>query len=86
MNLAKLIAAGSLAFALTTGTALAECTDAMLQEKQEVLGKWLQDNPDKAEKVGEAVKKVEAKYGGKEPPREKQCDAMDDLMEEVKKL
>ena len=70
---------------VAAGPYLEECTDAMLQEKQEALGTWLQANPDKAEKVGDAVAKVEEKYGG-EPPREKQCDALDELMVEVKKL
>lgn len=87
MTFAKWIAAGSLVLAMGTGSALAadECTDAMLTERQGALGKWLQEHPDKAEKVGEAVATVEKKYGG-EPPREKQCDALDELMEEVKKL
>lgn len=85
MKIAKMIAAGCVAVAFSTGAAFAECTDADLEKKQEELGAWLQANPDKAEKVGEAVAIVEKKYGG-EPPREKQCDALDELMEEVKKL
>ena len=85
MNIAKMIAAGCVAVAFSTGAAFADCTDADLQKKQEELGAWLQANPDKAEKVGEAVATVEKKYGG-EPPREKQCEAMDLLLEEIKKL
>ena len=87
MTIVKWMAAASVAVVMSAGSALAaeECTDAMLQEKQEALGTWLQANQDKAEKVGEAVATVEKKYGG-EPPREKQCDALDELMEEVKKL
>ena len=87
MNIVKWAAAGSIALMMSTGAALAadECTDAMLEERQEALGAFLKDNPDKAEKMGEAVAEVEKKYGG-EPPREKQCQAMDELMEAVKKL
>lgn len=54
-------------------------------ERQKALGEYLQANPEKAAKMDQAVAKVEEKYGG-EPPREKQCDAMDELMEEVKNL
>lgn len=86
MSFVKVMAAGCVAVAMMGGAALAEeCTDAMLEERQEMLGKWMQANPDKAPGVEGAVKKVEAKYGG-EPPREKQCQALDELMEEMKKL
>lgn len=87
MTFARLIAAGCVALAIGAGGALAagECTDEQLKERQDALGEWLQQNADKAEKIGEAVAVVEKKYGG-EPPREKQCDALDELMEEVKKL
>lgn len=87
MTLTRLIAAGCVGLAIGAGSALAadECSDAQLKERQDALGTWLQQNPDKVEKVGEAVAMVEQKYGG-EPPREKQCDALDELMEAVKKL
>lgn len=87
MTLVKWIAAGSVAMMMSAGAAMAadECTDAMLEERQEALGAYLKDNPEKAEKIGDAVATVEKKYGG-EPPREKQCQALDELMEEVKKL
>ena len=86
MGFVKVMAAGCVAVAMMGGAALAEeCTDAMLEERQEALGKWMQDNPEKAPGIEGAVKKVEAKYGG-EPPRDKQCQALDELMEEMKKL
>lgn len=87
MTLVKWIAAGSVAMMMNAGAAFAaeKCTDAMLEERQEALVAYLKDNPEKAEKMQDAVKTVEAKYGG-EPPRDQQCKAMDELMEEVKKL
>lgn len=88
MTFGKLMAAGCVALVMgSTGAAMAddECTDDMLLERQKVLGEYLQANPEKAAKMDQAVAKVEEKYGG-EPPREKQCDAMDELLEEVKNL
>ncbi len=86
MSIVKLIAAGSVAILMTAGTAAAaeECTDEMLEERQEAFGAYLEAHPDKAETVGDAVAIVEKKYGG-EPPRDKQCEAMDQLLEEIKK-
>ena len=88
MTFGKWMAAGCVALVVgSTGAALAddECTDDMLMQRQTTLGEYLQANPEKAAKMDDAVAKVEEKYGG-EPPREKQCDAMDELLEEVKKL
>ena len=88
MSIGKWVAASCVALIMGSGVAVAaeaECTDALLEQRQKAFGAYLQENPDKAEKVGQAVATVEEKYGG-EPPREKQCEALDELLVEIKKL
>ena len=88
MTFEKWIAAGVVAAALSAGPAYAaddDCTDDALTARQEALGAYLQEHPEKVDMMGDAVAKVEEKYGG-EPPREKQCQAIDELLEEVKAL
>ena len=88
MSIEKWLAAGCVAVAMSMGSALAaegECTDEMLEAKQGELFAYLQANPEKGEKFESAVAEVEEEYGG-EPPREKQCEAMDKLMAAVKAL
>ncbi len=88
MTYAKTLGGALLAIALGTGSALAadgECTEAQLEAKQDQLFEFMSANEDKEAEFEEALKAVEAKYGG-EPPREKQCEAMDKLLERVKAL
>lgn len=61
------------------------CTDAMLEDRQTALMAFMEANPDKAPAVMEIIGKIEAEHGG-EPPREKQCAAMDQVLTEAKAL
>lgn len=88
MFIEKWLAAGCVAVVMSMGSAFAaegECTDEMLEAKQNEFGAYLQANPEKGEKVEAAVAQVEEEYGG-EPPRERQCEALDKLIETIKAM
>lgn len=86
MRLEQWIAGLAVAAALGFTPAHAEeCTDDELGERQSKVMQFIADNPDKEADVMALIAKAEERNGG-EPPREKICEEMRILVEEIGKL
>ncbi len=88
MKTGRVLGAALVALSLGAGSAMAAgdaCTEEMLEERQAALMAFMSENPDKAEAVMGLIEEVEKDYGG-EPPEDKQCEAMDRLLEGAKAL
>lgn len=74
-------AVGALALAISpVGSAFGKaCTDAVIEEQELQIEKFVEDHPDRLQGVVATIAEVESEYGG-EPPREKMCEALDKVL------
>ena len=80
------VPAVTLAFAITASTASvaaaaqgAACTDARVNEQQQGLKKFVEENPAQQMAVVNTIAEVENEYGG-EVPHERRCEVLDKVL------